>query len=357
MRVVSVIESLLHGGAETVLVDLVRGLRGHDHEVVHFTRAHGAEAAPWILRALADASAPCHDVHWTALADPAARGALLGPEPNVVVHHWWGQDTLRPWVEGGAFSGSPRRPYFVLVLHRSRVPAPLGYDQYVLVSPSQRPQVAALDPSRVVVIPNGVDLARFPIRAGPLAEGQKGQQAERPFTIGRLSNLRPEKIPADWIATATGYGLDDARFVIAGDGPLRPVLEADARRLGLEGRFHFPGYVARDEVPALLATFDVFCYLTSTAVECHPVALLEACATGVPIVAEDKGGVPDIVRDGVNGLLARSPEEIGGLLRRLRDDDALRSQLAAAGRVVAGQFSLERQTAGFATLLECAARG
>jgi glycosyltransferase involved in cell wall biosynthesis len=66
------------------------------------------------------------------------------------------------------------------------------------------------------------------------------------------------KIPPDWIRTAASYPVPDAHFVIAGEGALRPVLEQEVRELGLGARFTLPGYVSREEVPALLTSFDVF---------------------------------------------------------------------------------------------------
>jgi glycosyltransferase involved in cell wall biosynthesis len=349
MRVLSVIETLRHGGAETVLVDLVSGLREFEHLVIHFSDTHGTEPDSWIADALSHSSIPCMDVPRQAFGEAAARRTILGDfKPDVVLHHWWGQDVLGPWLRSTVAGPGVRRPSFVLVLHRSGIAAPGGYDAYVLVTPTQRPQVARFDPARVHVIPNGVDLSRF-ASADPGAE-------RRPFTVGRLSNLRHEKIPPDWVRTIAAFGLHGARFVIAGDGPLRPLLESDVHALGLEQHVLLPGYVPRGDVPRLLSTFDVFCYVTSTAVECHPLALLEASAAGVPIVAEARGGVPDIVQHEVNGLLADSAAGIGASLHRLRRDTALRRRLSAGGREVASRFSLERQIEGYANLLRLAAR-
>lgn len=348
MRVLSVIESLLHGGAETVLVDTVTGLRRHEHVVVHATRSHGAETDPWITGRLEAAAVPCHDMHWSRLQDPGERhDALGGFRPDVVLHHWWGHSAFRPWprrLDGGLQS----RPAFVCVMHNMRYLAPPGYDAYVLVTSEQRPLLGDLDPARVHVIPNGVDLSRF-TEPPPHAP-------ERPFTVGRLSNLRPIKIPADWVRTAAGYGLRDTRFVIAGDGALRAALAADVQALGLDSVFSLPGYVVRDDVPRLLSTFDVFCYVAATAVECHPLTLLEAAAAGLPIVSEARGGIPGIVTHGVTGFLAHHPEEIGPFLHTLQRDVALRRRMGLAARQAADRFSLDRQLAAYDVLIETMAR-
>jgi glycosyltransferase involved in cell wall biosynthesis len=345
MRVLSVIETLLHGGAETVLVDLVSRLPTHEHRVVHFSGSHGAAAHPWIADRLSRLSIPLVDVHWEAFNSEEGRRSVLGDfDPDVVLFHWWGQDPWFPWVSAARSQPVAQRPFFVLILHRSGVPVRIGYDSYVLVTPTQQPQVAAVEPERVHVIPNGVDLTRFRPRVSR-------DDRRRPFTVGRLSNLRPGKIPPDWVRTAAGYGLRGARFVIAGDGPLRSVLESDICALGLQKRFVLPGYVARENVARVLATFDVFCYVTATAVECHPLALLEAAAAGLPIVAEPRGGVADIVEHRVTGLLAGSPADIGMCLRVLRRNKPLRMRLGRGARKMASRFSLDRQMGHYADLL------
>ena len=81
--------------------------------------------------------------------------------PDVVALPLVGQRPVAPWLASAADGARDRRPLFVLVLHHAALRRAAGYDRYVLVSESQRPQVAHLSPERVRVIPNGVDLRRF----------------------------------------------------------------------------------------------------------------------------------------------------------------------------------------------------
>ena len=74
------------------------------------------------------------------------------------------------------------------------------------------------------------------------------------------------------------FGLPRRAWVVAGDGPRAARSPAAPPRSAVEDRVAFPGYVPRAEVGRALGTFDVFCYTTSTAVECHPLALLESLA-------------------------------------------------------------------------------
>lgn len=343
MRVLSIATSLTHGGAETVLVDLVLGLTGHEHCVAHSTAVRGRTPHLPFLRSLADAGVPCRDVALETFSDPRARRRFLADfRPDVVLFHWWGRDSLRTWVDDARSAGPDRRPSFVCVVHHNGTPAPRGYDHYVLVTRTQQPWVPP--GAAVRIIPNGVDLARFrsPARR-PRGDGR--------MVVGRVSRLSADKIPADWVRTAAAFGLPRTRFVIAGDGLLAPVLRDDVVRLGLEDDFELTGYVDRAHVPALLRRFDVFCHVTSTATESHPLALLEALAAGVPIVAEARGGVPEIVAHGVNGLLAASLGEIGDHLHALRRDQALRETLSRGARRTARRFSLTRQRTAYRLLL------
>ena len=342
MKILSVIESLGHGGAETVLVDLVQGLTRHDHAVLHFSAANGIAADRRFVQTLERSAVPCVDAHWRSVESAAGVRAALGRfVPDVVLLHWWGGEPWSSWIDGCRADAS--RPTFVLVMHHDGPRPRCCYDHHVLVAERQRPHVADRPAGAVRVIPNGIDLGRF--------GGRRRASAAGTMVVGRVSSLRPGKIPEDWIRTAVAYGLPRTRFVIAGDGSVRPKLVGDVRTLGLERRFALPGYVPRRDVPALLETFDVFCYVTSTAVECHPLALLEALAAGVPVVAESRGGIPEIVRHGVNGLLARSVDEVGAHLHALRRDPALRWRLGAGARLSADRFAGPRQLAAYEALL------
>ncbi len=304
MKILSVVETLAHGGAESVLVDLVMGLTEHEHRVLHFSAVNHTAADKSFLETFRRAEVRCDDIHWGRFWDALAEEKILGAfRPDVVFFHWWGNNPLLPWIEYRRDEPIGRRPAFICVLHHHGITAPAGYDRYVLVAKSQLDQVAHIHPDRIFIIPNGIDLRRFPRR--------RRRPPGNEMVVGRLSNLREVKIRRDWPETLAAFELPQTRFVIAGGGELRAVLQRSAMAAGIEEKICFPGYVPRAAVPSMLAGFDVFCYSTSTAVECHPLALLEALAAGLPIVAEGRGGIPEIVSHGVNGLLCNSADEMG----------------------------------------------
>ncbi|MCB9456029.1 MAG: glycosyltransferase [Anaerolineaceae bacterium] len=121
-----------------------------------------------------------------------------------------------------------------------------------------------------------------------------------------------------------------AHLVIAGDGPLRAALEAEAQTLGIADRVHFLGW--RDDVPHLMAALDVF--LLPSLWEGFGLVLLEAMAQQTPIVASAVSAIPEIVIDGQTGLLAppRAVDGLTGALLRLLSDLPLARHLGLMGQ-------------------------
>jgi len=135
-----------------------------------------------------------------------------------------------------------------------------------------------------------------------------------------------------------GRGDEGARLEIVGDGPERPGLEALAGRLGVASRVVFRGKIPPDELQASYARAAV-CVLPSVLdargdTEGLGVVLLEAMNHGTPVIASRVGGIPDIVEDGVSGLLVPpgDADALAAALRRLRDDPVLARRLGEAGR-------------------------
>ena len=122
----------------------------------------------------------------------------------------------------------------------------------------------------------------------------------------------------------------DATLTVVGDGPERAALERLARELGLDGRVSFLGSMARGQVLRLFRAADAS--VLSSAWENVPHTVVEALAVGCPVIATAVGGVPEVVRDGENGLLVPpgDPGALGAAIARFLDDDELRARLADA---------------------------
>jgi glycosyltransferase involved in cell wall biosynthesis len=132
-----------------------------------------------------------------------------------------------------------------------------------------------------------------------------------------------------------------ARLLVAGDGPLRARLEQQAAEMGLTESVTFLGQVT--DVRDVLAAVDVL--VLPSRKEGLGVSILEGMAMGVPVVASAVGGIPDAVRDGVNGFLV-PPEDPAAIAVRIADvlgDPALAERLGRAGREIAGaEFTVEQ---------------
>jgi glycosyltransferase involved in cell wall biosynthesis len=209
---------------------------------------------------------------------------------------------------------------------------------------------------QVVVIPNGVDLARFDpslyhrdeARAWAAREwGLAGDEA----VVGAIGSLTPVKGHADLLEAAARVVArrSRTRFVLVGDGPLRPALEAQVRRLGLRGHVRFAG--AREDVPRVLASFDVVALPSHT--EGLSNVLLESMAMARPIVATAVGGNPDVLRDGASGRIVpvRDPEALAAGLLGLIDDRGAAQAMGREARREAGlRFSRQRMVEGYEAL-------
>jgi glycosyltransferase involved in cell wall biosynthesis len=184
------------------------------------------------------------------------------------------------------------------------------------------------DPASVHVVENGVELAPFARLPVPMLDPD-GPRRRR---VGLVANLRPIKEPQVFVEAARYVAEEypDVEFHLAGEGELRPGLEQMIAELHLERRVFLRGRVK--DVPRFLASVDlaVLCSRSEGASN----AILEYMAAGRPIVATAVGGTPQLIEDGVHGLLVPpgDPAALAAALVRLLDDPALAMRLAGAAR-------------------------
>jgi glycosyltransferase involved in cell wall biosynthesis len=176
---------------------------------------------------------------------------------------------------------------------------------------------------RVHVLENGVDLNRF------LAIAPVGARARY---VGAVANLRPVKGLDLLVAAAIELRdeFPDVTFMVAGEGELRTGLQEQIRTGGMEGRFRLLG--SQKDVPQFLAGLDV-AVLPSRA-EGMSNAILEYMAAGRPIVASATGATPELIRDGIEGLVVPPGDTTAlvGAIRRLLTDRNLAQRLGASAR-------------------------
>lgn len=183
-------------------------------------------------------------------------------------------------------------------------------------------------------VPNGIPIDQFgaisTARHQALSDALDAPAGTR--IVGTVGRLHPAKDHASLIE-AFRHVLEthpDSMLVVVGDGQLRAELLQLAEEAGVAGKMRLLG--DRSDVNELLRGFDLF--VMSSITEGYSVALVEACAVGLPIVATAVGGNPEIVRDGVNGITvpASNPHALAAAIRVLLDDRPLASAMGRAGR-------------------------
>jgi glycogen synthase len=192
-----------------------------------------------------------------------------------------------------------------------------------------------VDENRVHLIPPGVKASLF---EGPFEDPFAGIRRPRVLFVGRLA---PQKGVGTLVAAAGLLKDPRAQVLLVGDGPERPKLEKEAKRLGVGGRLHFVGFFAHDQLPAVMSHADLL-VLPSLYEELGTV-LLEAMQVGLPVVASKTGGIPDVIEDGVNGLLVppSEPEALAHAINRLLADLKLARRLSEGAHERAKEYDWE----------------
>jgi glycosyltransferase involved in cell wall biosynthesis len=271
-------------------------------------------------------------LHWPFIfgAELTWLGCRLGGVPYVVTYHHDLRADLR-WQFG---------PYQALVGPRvigdaGRV-LPVSLDHF-RASPMFRH--AAATRRRIVEIPNGVDVRRFrPDVDGGAVRRARGLP-DGAFVVGYLGAMdQAHAFKGVPVLLQAMTRLDGAHLLAVGGGDLQPTYRQQAERLGLGDRAHWTGMVGADELPSHLAAMDVLVLPSLGAgAESFGIVLIEAMASGKPVVASALPGVRRVVDDGRNGLLAPpgDADRLAAALARLSGDPELRRSLGAAGRAKA----------------------
>lgn len=225
-------------------------------------------------------------------------------------------------------------------------------DFLVCISHFARSQLMKLSPAsawdKFDICPLGVDVAQY----NP-AEPDHSARPSRPFTVlcvGRLTPAKGQHLLLQACAQLRDWG-HELRLVLVGTGPDEPSLRALTQALGLQDQVTFTGAQNQDQVRAWYRVCDVFA-LPSFA-EGVPVVLMEAMASALPCVTTRITGIPELIRDGIDGLLVTPADvqELADSLASLKEDPELRCELGQAGRRrVAQAYNLPTNVARLAAV-------
>jgi glycosyltransferase involved in cell wall biosynthesis len=220
--------------------------------------------------------------------------------------------------------------------------------QYIAISPPVRESLLRLgvDPSRIAVVPSGVDVERFAAahtRGGPDRWGLAERGVRVVGTVGALSREKNHGLLLATFARVRERH-PDAHLLVVGDGPMRRVLERRATTLGIAPHVTFAGHL--DDVAPAYAAMHVFVLSSDTEGLCTSV--LDAMSAGVPVAATAAGGVLEIARHGESALVVppRDPEALANSVARLLREPELAARLVEGGQRVARRHSIERMVEG-----------
>ena len=217
-------------------------------------------------------------------------------------------------------------------------------DCFICASEAIRQMLVAdgVPPARTVTVHEGIDIGR--VDAAPAAHLHEDLWLPHHAPIvGNVAALVPHKGQRHFVEAARLVlpRVPDARFVIAGEGELRPALERQIKDHHLEKHVLLAGF--RPDVLSLHKAFDVF--VMSSITEGLGTSLLDAMAAAKPVVATTVGGIPEVIVEGETGFLVppRDHEAMADAIVRLLNDEALRVRMGRAGRArAASRFSAER---------------
>ncbi|GAA4448293.1 glycosyltransferase [Novipirellula rosea] len=364
LRCLFVITSMPVGGAETLLVNLMRRM---DPQVMIPEVVCLKEAGP-----LGEQIASEFKVHTHLLSSKYDLRVL--PRLVHLMYRRWIDVVVTVGAGDKMFWGRVAAkiagvPVIASALHSTGWPDGVGRlnrrltcitDAFIAVADSHGEFLTSFErfpASKVNVIRNGVDCDRFrgSATARQSLRNQLGIPSDAPV-VGLVAALRSEKNHAMFLKTAAmirdqnrDSRLGDTHWVLVGDGPERAAIEMLRDKLNLGSQVHLLG--TRHDTPELVAGMDVFA-LTSLN-EASPVSILESLACGVPVVATDVGSISESVIEGVTGHLVPSEDvsAMAAAVSRLLNDPAAARQMGENGRDrVVATGSLDSMVRGYESL-------
>lgn len=359
VKVLNIIKSLGRGGAETLLVET---LKAHDKERFEFYYIYFLPWKDQLAQELRQAGGVVHCI-------PAHNNIQLISKVGAIVRFVRENkiDIVHahlPWAGlvakmAGKMIGTPviysehnkqERYHFVtrflnlVTLNWARVIVPVSQDVELSIRKNKRRITTHIE-----TVPNGVNVTYF----APQDADHRDSLGipDDAIVISTIAVFRTQKRLERWLELASQIHSrrSGARFMIIGDGPLRPLIEQKRKSLQLNDVVNLPGL--QTDVRPYLAATDI--YMITSEFEGLPIALLEAMASGLPVITTNAGGIKEVVVHGHNGLMcdvAETPKLVDFAIN-LIDNENLRKQYGAAGRdTVKRSFGMEQMVANLERL-------
>lgn len=383
IRVVQLVATGSNGGAQEHVWSLLDRLDRSRYDLSVISLSDGAAVRRF--RALGVPVTVVDEVDDGAALDRVL--GLLAEEPPAVMHqHMYRAEVIGTRAALALGERGLPRPYVLSTVHSSRVRSDEDRALLRALTPSMDRLVAVSraivsklraerrDTAPIELIYNGVDLSRYDHQEACCTLPEEYGFVTGTPLVGVVARLEPEKGHATLLEAWPGVleRVPEAKLLIVGEGSRREALEAQARSLDLLGdecdgercvgtRRARPGAKVvftgrRDDVPAVTAALDVA--VLPSYREAQGLVILEAMALSRPVVATEVGGIPEMIEDGVTGLLVppRDAPALAAAITRLLEDHPLADTLARAGHdLVHERFCLERMIAEVGDIYEAGA--
>ena len=361
LKVMFVITSMPVGGAETLLVNLVRRMdRRHFQPELCCLKELGPLGEVLAKEVPACEKQINSKLDWRVVGRLAKR--MYERQIDAVVTVGTGGDKMF-WGRLAAWRAGV--PVILSALHSTGLPDRVEFSNRLLEPLTDgfigcaRPHGEYLakhegcPKHKVFVIPNGVDVDRFrPCGPDPQLAASIGLPAGAPCAA-IVAALRPEKNHGLFLnaAALAAKQVPESRYLVIGDGALRPQLEQQARDFGIADRVLFLG--TRSDIPQLLALTRAL--VLSSHMEANPVSILEGLACEKPVVATRVGSIPETVQDGISGYLTPpgdAAQMADRLVQFLRDSELSEAMGIAGRNHVANNWSLARMVSGYQEIIQ-----
>ena len=366
VRVVEVMATGTNGGAQEHVFNLVNRL-DHDLYDVSIVSLSPGSAVRKLERAGFDVTVIDEPDDVIATATLAAH--LADVRPDVVHNHMFRAEVVGTKASVALATAGHRRPWVISTVHSSRVRSAEDQEQLRRITPlmdrlivvSKAIDRKVVDEGRLgaerVLVYNGVDLDRLDHQEPCCTLHEEyGMEPGAPV-VGVVGRLELEK-GHPTLLEAWPLVLDavpGAYLLIVGEGSRQDALRQIAREQGIERHVIFTG--RRDDIPAVTAALDVA--VLPSYREAQGLTILEAMAMSRPVVASNVGGIPEMVEDGVTGLLVppHDPRALAGAIGRLLTDHPFADTLARAGHdLVHERFCVQRMVNAISELYDEGAR-
>ena len=362
IRVVEVLATGTNGGAQEHLYGLLTRMDHNRYDVSVVSLSPGSG-----VRKIQRAGIPTLviDEPDDAIAVGALAAHLAEVRADVIHNHMFRAETVGTRAAIALGEIGHRRPYIVTTVHSSRFRPEADrqelrdltprMDQLIAVSRMIEHKIA--DEGRVGapvrLIYNGVDLERYDHQEACCTLPAEYGMEEGSQVVGVVARLEPEKghptLLEAWPQVLRA--VPDAYLLIVGEGSRRETLEAQARDLRIAHRVVFTG--RRDDVPAVTAALDVA--VLPSYREAQGLSILEAMALSRPVVASNVGGIPEMITDGVTGLLVppHDATALAGAIARLLRDHPYADTIGRAGHdMVHDRFCIELMVSAIQTIYD-----